>query len=382
MGYESFGEKELGYLREVIASQSLWRGTGDNSMVSRFEDAAAKHLRRKHVLALCSGTSANETAYAALGLEPGDEVICPAVAPIFVSFPVVGLGCVPLFAECDPRTLIISAEGIEAAVTPKTRAVVVVHLNGQPAPMGEILAAAKKHDLKVVEDCSQCYDGCYKDQKTGTMGDTACFSMQQSKHITSGEGGLFVTDDPEMYKRAMLYANCGMPWYRYGLEAPAAERLGGLGTRGHFAWGHNYRMSEAQGAIGLAQIGKIDKFNARVRELVEIIESELEGVPGIELAYRYPDTVPNYWNYPVRVPAELGSYSEINYLEFEFQKMQETRRTSVSYPLPDYVQYRPGICPKAEEASKCFAGLGVHHSMDHEDVRAAAVNFRKRVEEL
>ena len=110
-----------------------------------------------------------------LGLEVGDEIICPAIAPIFVSFPVVAIGCVPVFADVDPRTQIISAEGIEACITPRTRAVVVVHLYGQPAPMDEIMAVARKHDLKVVEDCSQSYDAYYKERKVGTIGDVACF---------------------------------------------------------------------------------------------------------------------------------------------------------------------------------------------------------------
>ena len=217
-----FGEEELTYLREVIESQDAWRW-GRSNFVPRFEEAFGKHLGRKYVHAVNSGTSANTTAYASLGLDVGDEIICPAIAPIFVSFPVVAIGCVPVFADIDPRTQIISAEGIEACITPRTRAVVVVHLYGQPALMDEIMAVAKKHNLKVVEDCSQSYDAYYKGRKVGTIGDVACFSMQQSKHITSGEGGMIATDDPELYKRATEFSNSGMPWYLYDLERPEAN---------------------------------------------------------------------------------------------------------------------------------------------------------------
>ncbi|NUQ01381.1 MAG: DegT/DnrJ/EryC1/StrS family aminotransferase, partial [Armatimonadetes bacterium] len=121
-----FGDEELSNLREALDSQQLWRLYG--TFVRRFEEAFAAWLGRKYVLAVCTGTAANETALAGLGLTPGDEVILPAAAPIFCSLPVVGLGCVPVFAECDPRTLVISPEGLAAAVTPRARAVVVVHL--------------------------------------------------------------------------------------------------------------------------------------------------------------------------------------------------------------------------------------------------------------
>ena len=379
MPQRCFGEEELTFLREVIESQQLWRGTRGN-FVGRFEDEFGQWLGRKYVLGICSGTCAEETAVAALGLEPGDEVICPAGAPIFVSFPVVSIGCIPVFADVDPRTLIISPEGIEAKVTERTRAVMVVHLWGQPAPMDEIMAVAKRHGLKVVEDCAQAYGPTYRDRKVGTFGDVACFSLQQSKHMTAGEGGIVATDDPDIYKRAVLFSNCGMPWlYQYGLEQPRAEPVAGVPTRGHFAFGHNYRMSELQGAVLVAQLAKLPEFSARRHRLVEIIETELRDVPGVELAHVYPHTRPNYWVYPVRVPSGLGTSCEINYLEAEFQRMQQMRRTSLGVPLPDHVQYKPGACPNAEAAVKCFRGISAHHGTDPQAIREAARAIREEV---
>ncbi len=379
MTFRPFGEEELANLREVIESQQLWRGTKGN-FAYRFEEAFGKHLGRKHVLAVSSGTCANETVLAGLGLEPGDEVICPASAPIFVSLPVVALGCVPVFADVDPRTMIISPEGIEARITPKTRAVVVVHLYGQPAPMDEIMSLARQRNLPVIEDCAQAFDSTYRGRKTGALGDAACFSLQQSKHMTTGEGGIVATDDPEIYKRAVLYSNCGMPWYQYGLSAPKAEPVGDLRTRGHFAFGHNYRMSELQAAVALAQLSKMDSFHAQRVWLVQIIESELRGVPGIELPHVYPGTKPNYWAYGVRVPAPLGKYAEINYLEVVYQQMQNSRRTSVGWPLPDYVQYKAGACPQAEDGARRMWPVNVYHGSDPETIRKAAQGIRQAVE--
>ena len=382
MPQKCFGQEELDNLREVIETGELWRGFGQDSFVARFEKEFGEWLGRKYVYAVSSGTCAEEVALAALGLEPGDEVICPASAPIFVSFPVVAIGCVPVFADVDPRTLILSPDGIEARISERTRAVMVVHLWGMPAPMDEILAVAQKHNLKVLEDCAQAFGPTHRGRKVGTMGDTTCFSLQLSKHITSGEGGIFATDDPEAYRRAVLFGNGGMPWFGYGMEPPTPEPVAGVPTRGHFAFGHNYRMSNLQGAVCCAQLKKLPEFNQRRKALVAAIEEELAGAPGIELIPPYPDTEPNYWTYPVRVPAGHGTYGEINYLEAEFRKMHRQRRTSLGIPLPDHVRYEPGLCPNAEAGAKRIRCLGTHHALDVEQARQGARDMREEIARL
>ena len=395
MEWKSFGDEELELLEEIIASGELWRAPAAH-FVGKFEDAFAAHVGRRYVHAVSSGTAANEAALAAVGVGPGDEVICTPCSFIASSIAPVGLGAVPVFADLDPRTMILTAERIEAAVTPRAKAVVVVHLWGQAAEMDPILEVARKHNLAVVEDCAQAYDVYYKGKPVGTFGDAACYSLQQSKHITSGEGGIVTTDQPEAYERAVLYSNCGMPWYRYGLEWPTAEPVGPVPTRGHFAFGHNNRMSELQGAVALAQLAKIDRFNARRRETVAALESELEGAPGLALAYAYPDTQPNYWCYPLwaegrsaeairrlcheKAEVSLGRYSEVNYLEVVYQRMEAERRTSVGVPLPDYVHYRPGICPAAEAAALRVIPMGTHHNVDPESMRQTARAIRGALE--
>jgi dTDP-4-amino-4,6-dideoxygalactose transaminase len=378
MSFRCFGEEELANLREVIESQNLWR-LKENGFVGRLEQAFATHLGRRYVHALSTGTSADEAALFGLGLEPGDEVICPASAPLFVSMPVIAIGCIPVLADVDPRTLILSPEGIRARITPRTRAILVVHLFGQPAPMDEIMAVAREHGLKVVEDCAQAYDCTHRGRKVGTIGDVAAFSLQQSKHITCGEGGLVATDDPEVYKRMVMFCNTGMAWLQFGLTAPKPAPVAGFPTRGHFSFGHDYRMSELQGAVALAQLGKIGALNAQRRVLVDLIESELRGVAGIELAHCYPDTQPNYWAYPVRVPEGLGRYGEINYLEVVFQQMQQTRRTALGVPLPDYVQYLPGSCPQAEAGARRMWQILVHPLTEPESIRKSAQAIRAAV---
>jgi len=395
MPYRSFGEPELTRLEEVIESGDLWRGT-EGRFVGEFEDRFAEHTGREYVHAVSAGTAANEAALFGVGIGPGDEVIVPPCSFIASSMAAVVLGAVPVFADVDPRTMGITAEAIEAALTPRAKAVVVVHLWGQPAEMDAILEVARKHNLKVVEDCAQAYDAYYHGRMVGTLGDVACYSLQQSKHITSGEGGIIATDDPEVYQRAVLYANCGMPWFRHGLEKPSAEPLAGIPTRGHFAWGHNYRMSELQGAVACAQLEKIDEFSARRREIVAAIEAEIAGVNGIAPACVHPDTQPNYWVYPLwavgwsadelrqrvqeKTGVGLGRYAEINYLESVYQEMQAQRRTSLGTPLPDYVQYTPGLCLQAESAALHCIPMGCHHQLDIEGVRAQAAAIREALE--
>ncbi|MBM3474155.1 MAG: DegT/DnrJ/EryC1/StrS family aminotransferase [Armatimonadetes bacterium] len=392
MPHCSFGEPELALLREVIDSGDLWRGT-EGRFVGGFEDRFAEHTGRKYVHALSAGTAANEAALFGVGIGPGDEVIVPPCSFIATSMSAVVLGAVPVFADVDPRTMGITAEAIEAALTPRAKAVVIVHLWGQPAEMDAILQVARKHDLKVVEDCAQAFDAYYHGRMVGTLGDVACYSLQQSKHITSGEGGMITTDDPEVYRRAVLYANCGMPWYRYGLEKPSAQPVAGIPTRGHFAWGHNYRMSELQGAVACAQLEKIGEFNARRREIVAAIESQIAGVNGVAPACVHPDTQPNYWVYPLwavgwsaaelgdrvreKTGVGLGGYAEINYLESVYQQMQAERRTSLGTPLPDYVHYTPGVCPQAESAALHCIPMGCHPQVDLEAVRAQAAAIRE-----
>lgn len=400
MAFRCYDEQELEALAQVVKSQQLWRGLPEEeSFVARFEDAFAEYTGRQYVLAINSGTSANEAALVAAGVEPGDEVICPPCSFIASSLAVVAVGAIPVFADVDPRALHLTAESLEAALTPRAKAVVVVHLWGMPADLDPILEVANRHDLAVIEDCAQAYGAQYQGRMVGTFGDTACYSLQQSKHISSGEGGIVTTEDPDSYLRAALYSNCGMPTIclRYGVARPQAEPVAGVPTRGHFAFGHNYRMTELQGAVNLVQLGKIEQFSARRRESVQIIEEGFAGVPGLCLAPRRVEDQPNFWVYPLSLDPEQtdmaaeefatrcreetgtgpGIYNEVNYLEAVYQQMNRERRTSLGYPLPDYVRYDPGLCPQAESGALRLLLLGVHHGLDPDELRTTVENIAR-----
>ncbi len=396
MSYKYVGKEELELLTQVIESQQCWRvGRPDGqNFVDRFEDAFAKRTGRNYAHALCTGSAANEAALAGLGIKPGDEVIVTPCSYIASSMSIVALGAIPVFADVDPVTLHITAESIEAVITPKTKAIVVVHNWGYPADMESIMEVAGKHNLLVSEDCAQAFDVYINGKRVGTFGDVASYSIMQGKHMQCGEGGVLTTDDPEVYKRSVLYCNGGMPWLvRYGLTVPEAEPVNGIPTRGHFAFGSNRRLSDIQGAVALAQIRKFDEFNDRRKMMVDMIEKELKDVKGFCLMPTRPGTVPNVWHYPLVLDAEVTDltsakfaelyekdqgvkpelfqiYEEVNYLEVVYQEMNQTRCTSVGYPLPDYVRYEPGVCPEAERIALRIVPVNVHHGMvDPQDLR-------------
>jgi perosamine synthetase len=373
-----FGELETAAVLEVLASGQLWRGNGAEWASSQFsaagvvadrlEDAFGQKLGLPYVHAVNSGTSANEAAIASLGLEPGDEIICPAASPIFIPFAILAAGYIPVFADVNPRTLLLDPSGIEPIIGKRTRALVVVHLWGAPAPMTQIMAVTQKLGLKVVEDCAQAFGTLIDGQPVGTFGDACCYSLQQSKHITCGEGGIFATRSAEAYARAVLYSNSGIPSFRFGVRV-AQEDLDPL-TRGHLRFGHNHRISELQAAVAVAQLSRIEEFIRRRAELVDLVNTELNRKNNALLHALpiFPGCTVSYWRYPIRVPTGRGTFREVPYLEPAFQLMNDRRRTPFGMPIPPRIKYNPGVCPNAEEGASRIRAISVHHSLTNEDL--------------
>ncbi|MEW1758818.1 DegT/DnrJ/EryC1/StrS family aminotransferase [Streptomyces cyaneofuscatus] len=376
-----FWQLEEAALSDVLTSGRLWRGNGvgwgsrhdsaTEAVADRFEDAFADWIGLPYAHAVNSGTSANEAAIVSLGLEPGDEVICPAACPAFVPFAVLAAGCVPVFADVHPETLLLDPDAVERVVSDRTRAVVVVHLWGLPAPILEITAMARRSGWKVVEDCAQAFGTRINGQLVGTFGDACCFSLQQSKHITSGEGGVFATRDPDAYARAVLYSSAGVPNFRFGLPVP--HRHPGSIGRGHLGFGHNHRISELQAAVALSQLSRLDEFNRRRVELVVLLEQALarRNVASVRRLQDFPEAIVSYWRYPFLVPVGSGSFQEIPYLEPAFKQMNEKRRTPFGLPIPEYVSYSPGSCPQVERGAAQIRALSVHHGLTESELSAS-----------
>jgi len=274
-GPQYYDEQEATQLHEVLASHNPFRFSNplEKSKVANFENEYARRMQTRHALAVTSGTAALHVAMAALEVGPGDEVIIPAWTWYSCYNTVIQAGALPVFAEID-ESFNLDPTDIERHITPQTKVIMAVHLQGNPADMDPILAIARKHNLKVLEDCSQSVGASYKGKPIGSMGDIGINSLQQSKTITAGEGGVVVTNDPYLFERAFRFHDV-----TFRRDMPAKLR---------FMPGLNYRMNEFTGGVLLAQIRKLDTIISDVRRNARRVYAGLRDVPNVRLRHR-PD---------------------------------------------------------------------------------------------
>lgn len=276
------GEEEKKLVCRAIDSGNLFR-LGGLRLVERFEKEFAKLHGVRFAHAVTSGTASLHTAVAALDLEPGDEIITSPITDMGTAIAIMMQQCVPIFADVDPRTCNITAKTIEKQITKRTRAIIVVHLFGAPADMNPILKLARRHNLRVIEDASQSHFAEYKGKLVGTMGDIGCFSLQQSKQITTGDGGILITNDEDLYNRAVLFSDKAWPRTKMGQE------------RGHLFLGVNYRMNEITGAVALAQVRKLKSIVRHRRKIAHSLYNKLQNMEGIVLTKILPDCLSSWW---------------------------------------------------------------------------------------
>lgn len=262
----TIGKEELANLEEVIESGMLNRSGG--KFVPAVEKKFAEHLGMKHCASSTSGTAAIHVALGAVNPDPGDEIITGAITDMGTVIPILAQNAIPVFADLRRDNMGLDAEDVERRITDRTRAIIPVHLAGNATDMDPIMALAEKYNLYVIEDCSQAYGTLYKGRHVGTIGHLGTFSLQQSKHITCGDGGLTVTNDDDLGDRLPLFANKGWPSY-------------GRGERNYVMFGMNYRMTELQAAVVSAQIDKVDWVTKRRAEIGDRICAAVAGYPGI-----------------------------------------------------------------------------------------------------
>ncbi len=276
-----YGEEEEEALLDVLTSGSPFRYKGPShpDKVERFEEEYAKYMGAKYALGVTSGTAALDCAVAALEIGPGDEVIIPAYTWWSDYTCVVHAGALPVFADID-RTLNLDPKDFARRITPRTKAVIPVHLLGGPCDMDPIMETARKHGIAVLEDAAQCVGGSHRGRKLGAIGDVGIYSFQINKMISSGEGGAVVTNDPIIYERAARFHDMGR------LNSLFADRIGG--ERGEIFAGENFRMSEFTGAVLGAQLPKLDKIIAGLKGAANAVHDGIKDLPGIRFR-RQPD---------------------------------------------------------------------------------------------
>ena len=293
---KTFGEEEIQEVKEALESGSLFYAGG--SKVYGFLDRARKLFGAEGIVACSSGTAAIHVALGAVNLNPGDEVIVPPVTDMGSIAPIILSGGIPVFVDVEPDTFNTDPNDLADKITDRTKAVIVVHCWGRPANLDAILDAVKGRDIRVIEDCAQAHYVKYRDRIVGTIGDFGTFSFQQSKHITSGDGGMTIVNRPECVQRAELFVDKGCDWtkdrvYRktYAFISPC------------------YRMTELQGAVLNAQIERLPGIIEKRQQIGGRIAAALADLPGV-----VPPPVPDdvyghgYWGFPLRVvESELGA---------------------------------------------------------------------------
>jgi dTDP-4-amino-4,6-dideoxygalactose transaminase len=266
-GGMTVNEEEEAAVLEVLRAKRLYRHHGPEpgpSKVDALEKEFAAFMGVNRAVAVTSGTAALTCGMHAIGVGPGDEVIVPAYTWMASAMAVVSAGAIPIVAEVD-ETLLLDPADVEAKITPYTKAIMPVHMRGAPCPMDELVAVARKHNLQVIEDTAQADGGSYKGRRLGSMGNVGCFSLQFNKIITSGEGGMVVTNDEEIWQRALMYHDIIAPT-RIGV--PHDQLLCGT----------NYRMPELLGAVALVQLRRLDALLAAMRERKRMIKAGMADV--------------------------------------------------------------------------------------------------------
>jgi perosamine synthetase len=283
-------EREIRYVTEAAATD--WYG-GAGQALKKFEKAFAESVGVKHAIGLPHCTAGLHLGLIALGVGAGDEVIVPDITWVATAAPIFYVGAVPVFADVDPVSWCVTAETIERCITPRTKAIMVVDLYGAMPDMPAIREVARRKGIPILEDAAQAIGADLDGHKAGTFGDIATFSFHGSKTLTTGEGGMLVTDNTAHYDRCLFLRDHGRPpgSFRFFITTEV---------------GFKYKMSGLQAAFGLAQLERLDELITRKRQIFSWYKQRLEGLPGITLNHEAPGTHNTYWMVTILTDKSLG----------------------------------------------------------------------------
>lgn len=328
-----YGPEEEQAVLQVLRSRWLTMG----AVTQEFECEFATHHGARHALAVSNATVALHLACLALGIGPGYEVIAPSLSFVATTNAVLYTGATVRFAEINgPEDLTISPRAIERLINPRTRAIVVMHYGGYPCQMPEIMAIARQYDLKVIEDAAHSPGASLQDISLGTWGDIGCFSFFSNKNLSTGEGGMLVTQEDDLAEKIRLMRSHGMTsltWDRHQGHAYTYDVVD---------LGYNYRLDELRSALGLVQLKKLPANNARRQEITRRYWQSLSGT-GLDLPFKLSDASshPSYHIYPVLLPADINRFRFMDILR------AAGIQTSIHYPPVHQFSYYRKIYPEA-----------------------------------
>ncbi|MFQ6044666.1 MAG: DegT/DnrJ/EryC1/StrS family aminotransferase [Candidatus Poribacteria bacterium] len=383
------GEEELEQLREVIESGNMFQG----AKVQEFREGFANMYGAKYCVSSTSGTASIHVGVAMVNPNPGDEIITSPITDIGTIIPIIYQNCIPIFADIEPYTWNMDAADLERKITEKTKAIIVVHLFGNAADMDEIMEVAKRHNIPVIEDCSQAHRSTYKGKLLGTIGDIGCFSLQQSKHMTTGDGGMTLTDNDDYGARGTFFVDKG--WQR-GLP----------GARQYIMLGMNYRMTELQAAVGIAQLGKVERVTTLRNRNGDLLTELISDVNGITTQGVIEGSKHTYWQYGFTVDSDAnftadqfsqalskeGISSGAHYIGKPIFLCQQALVNKTifgnshhPFDLPAArkdIDYTEGLCPVTEDILNRMVTVGISQFLAEEDILDIAKGIRKVAEGL
>jgi perosamine synthetase len=342
--------EEIDAVNGVLRSGMLAQGP----KVAEFEEAFAQYCGSKYALAVNSGTAAIHAALFAAGVGPGDEVLTTPFSFVATVNPIIMVGAKPVLVDIDPVTFNIDPTKIKEKVTPATKAIIPVHLYGQPCDQGSIDEVAKSHNLVVIEDACQAVGAMYGSKKAGNLGSMGCFSLYATKNIMCGEGGVVTTNDEK-------YAQAIRRFRQHGMSGPYQyEHIG-----------YNYRLSDLHAAIAVEQLKKVDNFNALRQKNAKLLDEGLAGIEGIELPLLANGRTHVYHQYTIRLKDNF-SVGRQNFIDMLRDK---GIGAGVYYPkalhsIPHIAAYgyKEGDFPVAEQAAREVVSLPVHPKVGEADV--------------
>src|SRR3990172_5162935 len=295
--WPALGDGDVSAIADALRSGGLTQLSG--GAVAAFEEAFAAWNGAAHCVATSSGTTAIHTALAALDIGPGDEVIVPAHTFIASATPVLHQRAVPVFADVDPDTYCLSPESVAERISPRTKAIVAVHLNGHPADLDALVALAEPRRIAVIEDCAQAHGALYRGRKVGIMGRVGCFSFWEDKIITTGgEGGAVITEDDALAARMRRIRHHGE-----GLPTGRQGPVEGERAYYHLELGYNYRMTSMQAATGLVQLRRLDGYLEARRRNAAYLTEQLASLADIEPPTVAPYAVHSFYKYICLLPS-------------------------------------------------------------------------------
>jgi perosamine synthetase len=346
----NFGKEEIAAVTEVLESGIVASGPKTKA----FEKEYAKYIGVKHAVALTNGTVALDVSLKSLQICPGDEVITSAFSFVASGNCILFQNAKPVFGDIDPKTFNIDPVDVAEKITSKTKALIPVHMFGQPADMTALKEIAEDNGLALVEDAAQAHGAKYKGQKAGSIGDMACFSLYATKNMTAGEGGVITTDDDKLAENAHLLINHGQ----------SKKYL-------HETLGYNFRTTDMCTAIGLIQLKKLDNFNKKRTENAAILSDAICKIDGLTVPYVDSNVKHVFHQYVIRVEDNYPLSRD----ELSASLTEKGIGNAVHYPFPIYKQplyvklgYKNTICPNTEDACKCVLSLPVHPLVTRDDI--------------